>query len=269
MTNRQRCAHWEDIQFPEPSSKKYVDILLGIDYPQFHTSIKEVKGKNGDPFARLTQLGWTCVGQPVTPTIQLTNFIIAFRVREIENLGYTLRRFWEIENEGTNTQSLMTADEKKAAKIVQDSIKHKDGQYQVGIPWKRDPKCLPDNYDMAVKRMMNTERKLYRDVKTANEYDQIIEGYINKGYVKILEKDPESESKKCYLPHFAVIEPDKETTKTRIIFDTSAAQDGTFLNNFIYQGPKLQRDLVNVLLRFSDRVSEESVIFLECIFKSR
>ena len=106
----------------------------------------------------------------------------------------------------------MTADEKKAAKIVQDSIKHKDGQYQVGIPWKRDPKCLPDNYDMAVKRMMNTERKLYRDVKTANEYDQIIEGYINKGYVKILEKDPESESKKCYLPHFAVIEPDKETT---------------------------------------------------------
>ena len=59
---------------------------------------------------------------------------------------------------------------------------------------KRDPKCLPDNYDMAVKRMMNTERKLLRDVKTVNEYNQIIEGYINKGYVKILEKDSESES---------------------------------------------------------------------------
>ena len=200
---------------------------------------------------------------------QLTNFIKTFHVRGIEDLDYTLHRFWEIENEGTNTKSVMTADEKKAVKLVQDSFKYKDGRYEVGIPWKRDPKFLPDNHDMAVKRMMNTERKLLRDVKTANEYDQIIEGYINKGYVKILEKDPESESKKCYLPHFAVIEPDKETTKTRIIFDTSAAQDGTFLNNFIYQGPKLQRDLVNVLLRFSDRVSEESVIFLECIFKSR
>ena len=42
-------------------------------------------------------------------------------------------------------------------------------------------------------------------------------------YVKILEKDPESESKKLYLPHFVVIKPDKETTKTRIIFDASAA----------------------------------------------
>ena len=47
---------------------------------------------------------------------------------------------------------------------------------------------------MAVKRMMNTERKLLWDVETVNEYNQIIEGYINKGYVKILEKDPESKS---------------------------------------------------------------------------
>ena len=77
---------------------------------------------------------------------------------------------------------------------MQDSIKYKDGRYEVGIPWERDPKCLPDNYDMAVKRMMNTEGKLLRDVETANEYNQIIEGYINKGYVKILEKDSESES---------------------------------------------------------------------------
>ena len=171
-------------------------------------------------------------------------------MREIEDLDYALRRFWEIENEGTNTKSVMTADEKKAVKLVQDSIKYKDGRYEVGIPWERDPKCLPDNYDMAVKRMMNTEGKLLRDVETANEYNQIIEGYINKGYVKILEKDPESESRKWYLPHFEVIKPDKKTTKTRIIFDASAAQDGTSLNNLTYQRPKLQRDLVNMLLRF-------------------
>ena len=120
----------------------------------------------------------------------------------------------------------------------------------MGILSKRDPKCLPGNYDMAVKRMTKTERKLLWDVKTANEYNQTTEGYVNKGYVKILGKDPEIESKKWYLPHFAVIKADKETTTTRIIFDASAAQDGTSLNNFIYQGPKLQRDLLNVLLRF-------------------
>ena len=76
---------------------------------------------------------------------------------------------------------------------------------------------LPENYDMAVKRMMNTERKLLQDDKIANEYNQISEGYINKVYVKILKEDPETESKKWYLPHFAAIKPNKETTKTRII----------------------------------------------------
>ena len=46
---------------------------------------------------------------------------------------------------------------------------------------------------------MNMERKLSWDDKIVNEYNQIIEGY--------LEKDPETESKKWYLPHFAVIKP--------------------------------------------------------------
>ena len=94
--------------------------------------------------------------------------------------------------------------------------------------------------------MMNTEKKLLRDDKIANEHNQITEGYMNEGYVKTVEKDPETESKKWYLPHFAVIKPDKET-KTRIIFYASAAQ---MVHEIIYQGTKLQRDLVNVLLRF-------------------
>ena len=74
-----------------------------------------------------------------------------------------LRRFWEIESEATNTQSLMTADMKKAVNLVQDSIKYKDGRYGLRNPWKRDPERLTDNYDMTVKRMINTERKLLPD----------------------------------------------------------------------------------------------------------
>ena len=103
--HKDKWSHTKGIQFPEPSSKKHFDILLGIDYPQFHTSVKEVKGKNGVPVARLTPLRWKCAGQPVTPTTQLIKFIKTFHVREIEDLDYMLRRFWEIENEeGTNSQ---------------------------------------------------------------------------------------------------------------------------------------------------------------------
>ena len=84
----------------------------------------------------------------------------------------------------------------------------------MGILWKRDPECLTDNYGMAVKRMMNTERTLLQDYKIANKYNQITEGYINKDYVKILEKDPETENKKWHLPHFAVIKPNTAEYKS-------------------------------------------------------
>ena len=64
--------------------------------------------------------------------------------------------------------------------------------------------------------------------------------------------DPTEKSplKKWYLPHFPVIRPDQTTTKTRIVFDASAKFEGVSLNDAIYQGPKLQRELTDVLLRF-------------------
>ena len=59
---KDKWSHTKGIQFPEPPRKKYIGISLGVDYPQFHTSIEEVKGKNRDPVAILIPLGRTCVG---------------------------------------------------------------------------------------------------------------------------------------------------------------------------------------------------------------
>ena len=52
------------------------------------------------------------------------------------------------------------------------------------------------------------------------------------------------------MPHFLVLRPDRPTTKTRIVFDASAKSAGVSLNDVIHQGPKLQRDLFNILIRF-------------------
>ena len=81
-------------------------------------------------------------------------------VREIEVLVYAFCRFFKIENKDTNTQSMMTTEETKAAKLKQHLMQYKDGQCEVEIPWKRNSECLPENYDMVVKIMMNTPRLL-------------------------------------------------------------------------------------------------------------
>ncbi|XP_043604824.1 uncharacterized protein LOC122577568 [Bombus pyrosoma] len=54
-----------------------------------------------------------------------------------------------------------------------------------------------------------------------------------------------------YLPHHGVIKASSETTKLRVVFDGSATTStGVSLNDALYTGPKLQEELVDILLRF-------------------
>ena len=121
--------------------------------------------------------------------------------------------------------------------------------YRVGVPWIENKPSLPDNHRMALQRLQNTEKRLQKSPDIARAYNDIIDHHIAKGYVR---KVPETElsKSKWYLPHFPVLRPDKDTTKTRIVFDASAKYEGISLNERIHQGPKLQRDLFDVLLWF-------------------
>ena len=69
----------------------------------------------------------------------------------------------------------------------------------------------------------------------------------NRIYVRSLRK---KDKRSWYLPNCLLLRPDSETTKTRFVFDASAKCNGISLNDDICQGPKLQRELVDILLRF-------------------
>ena len=58
--------------------------------------------------------------------------------------------------------------------------------------------------------------------------------------------------KKHYIPHHAVVTPDRKTTKVRIVYDASAkAKKGCkSLNECLYRGPVILEDLCGLLLRF-------------------
>ena len=49
--------------FPQLSRGKTVDLLIGCDNIELHTSIQEIHGHASEPIAWLTPLGWTCVGR--------------------------------------------------------------------------------------------------------------------------------------------------------------------------------------------------------------
>ena len=60
VKNKQGWKHLKGIKFAVPSKRVIVDMLIEIDHPDLHYSIKDVKGEPGEPIARLTTLGWTC-----------------------------------------------------------------------------------------------------------------------------------------------------------------------------------------------------------------
>ena len=99
----------------------------------------------------------------------------------------------------------------------------------------------------------NAERRLTKDLKLAGVYSGIIEQYIKKGCIRKVQESEKWPTNAWYLSHFPALRPDKPTTKTRIVFDASAKNDGVSLNDKIHQGPKLQKDLFNILIRFRER----------------
>ena len=79
-------------------------------------------------------------------------------------------------------------------------------------------------------------------------YSEIFKDYERKGYIQ---KVPKSQvEKQWFLPHFPVVKEDRITTKVRVVFDAAVKYEGKSLNDAIWPGPKLQRDLVDVLTRF-------------------
>ena len=169
--------------------------------------------------------------------------------KKLEDVNTTLRKFWEIETVGTvESNKYLTKEEKSALDTAEESLKFLNGRYQLSIPWKENKIELPNNYDVAVRRLQNTEKKLIKNPEIAMAYTEKIEDYVKKDYIR---KVPSEESGgKWYLPHFPVVRPERETTKTRIVFDASAKCNGISLNSVIHQGPKLKNDLFNVLVRF-------------------
>ena len=234
-----------------------MDILIGVDHVDLHYSFKDVKGRLGEPVDRLIPLGWTCMGSASTQRSGClqTNFTHTYFVREqqenSDEISNLLRRFWEIENYGTSTEfHPLTTDEKASLEKLEESIGYVDGRYQVAIPWKDDEPALPNNYEMALRRILNTEKRLLKNPEIGEAFTNNINQYLEKGYIRRLDPTEKSPLKKWYLPHFPVIRPDQTTTKTRIVFDASAKFEGVSLNDAIYQGPKLQRELTDVLIRF-------------------
>lgn len=246
--------HLKKLPFWKPNKGK-IDILIGLDHAYLHQNIKEVFGGNNDPFARLTPLGWTCIGRTglkskCMPNTRFVNTYFHSNNREFQQLDEHLKRFWEIEEVDKVDRDYMSVEDNEIMASMNNSIVRSDKtkRYQVPIPWKSNKEALTSNYPMALQRLRNTEKQLSRKENVKIEYIKVIEAYKEKGYIRKIEK--EANGFAWYLPHFPVVNLNKSTTKIRIVFDASAPYNGLSLNETMNRGPKLHADLAEIITRF-------------------
>ena len=163
-----------------------------------------------------------------------------------------LKKFWEVEEVPTNKLDMSPHDKEVYAKTLQ-SITYDGERYIVKLPFN-ERKIEEPSADlkkqckaMALRRLKSIENKLLRgSQQDAKEYIKVLQGYQNKQYTTQIEED----KAKWFIPHFAVIKEDRETTKVRIVMDAAAKAKGISLNDMIDEGPKLHTDQFRILIRF-------------------
>ncbi|XP_064629276.1 uncharacterized protein LOC135488565 [Lineus longissimus] len=131
-----RYEHLRDIGFPKFGRRDTVDLLIGQDYQELHLSLRDIRGKTADaPMARLTKLGWTCIGaiDGQGSGRQSTNFTRTYftQSRQIvmDEINQNLRRFWEVEDYRMSEKDfqVLKPEEQAAMETVKNSLTH-DGE---------------------------------------------------------------------------------------------------------------------------------------------
>ncbi|XP_015776464.1 PREDICTED: uncharacterized protein LOC107354491 [Acropora digitifera] len=287
-----------------------VGILIGCNCPRAIKPREVILGKGDDPYAVRTLLGWCIIG-PVTPhqNVQADgeeepdiatcnrimsheigsdiptnlNFIAKIQTKEEIN-PYAVKTMFEADfSERHSITQVLSQEDKKFLAIVKDGIHHReDGHYEMPLRLKEPTPNLPNNRDVAQRRLNQLKRRFESNKKYKEDYIAFMANMIQNGYAEkvpsktcLQKEDPAScqlspggisvrqegsyakDRKIWYIPHHGVYHP-KKPNKIRVVFDCSAEFKGETLNKHLLQGPDLTNNLVAVLFRFR----QEPVAFM-------
>ena len=149
--------------------------------------------------------------------------------------------FWRLESIGIS-DSPVESDNTVAFNKYNETLRYENGRYSVTWPCKTEQPNLPESRTLAVGRLKSLVKRMKDNPDLVQKYDDIIKDQLRKGIIEKVRTESNC-TLKHYIPHLAVINPTKATTKVRIVYDASAS-----LNECLYRGPILLQNLTGILL---------------------
>ena len=149
-----------------------------------------------------------------------------------------------------------TIKEEKELALIEKNLSHnaKEKFWTAEYPWIRDPFDLPDNRRAAFGMLISTEKRLSKNEKHAETYQQQIQDMIDRDVARKLTQEELQKYKGPvhYISHHEVLKPDSKSTPVRIVFNSSANYMGHVLNEYWAKGPDLLNSLLGILIRFRE-----------------
>ncbi|XP_075150607.1 uncharacterized protein LOC142224703 [Haematobia irritans] len=252
-----RISNWSNlrkIDLADPYFYKpaQIDMLIGSDILPFELKSGLQKNVSGNLLAQETELGWILSGPP---RIRSVSSIASF-VTPSEDLNDGVKKFWEME-EIPHQRNLSQDDIWCENFYKENTIRRSDGRYVVRLPFRQN---LSPNVHLGSSRradmgqFLHLEKSLEKSPELRTEYSNVLGEYLILDHMEsTTSTELYDKSGYCsyYLPHHAVVKPERASTKVRVVFNASKkTSTGFSLIDILHTGPILQNDLMNIVLRW-------------------
>ncbi|GFX89800.1 integrase catalytic domain-containing protein [Trichonephila clavipes] len=165
-----------------------------------------------------------------------------------DDLNKTLKKFWEIEcvdiEPKVDTEVSLCEDH-----FVRTHRRNCEGRYVVSMTLNKDPSCLGNSKDIAIRRLNSLWKRLSRDSSYLSLYAEFLKEYEELGHLERVVESSEPPTH-YYILHHGVLRPEKLTTKLRIVFNgSSPTTTGISLNDILLKG-EVKEDVFETISRF-------------------
>ena len=252
-------SHFNDVELLELTDRTSVDLLIGNDNACLMTVLEERVGVSRcDPHAVLTTLGWLACGG-VSPLEKESVKVCRVKADvdlDVETplnqeLVWRDDRIRELEEalRDVNLQDLKmdsSRADKEVKQFVETHTVVKNSRFTIPIPLKSCVEALPNNLNVAQKRLNSLRKKALKDEDLRSFLAESFCDLQDLSYIEpVVDRNGVDESVVWYLPYFVTSQ-----AKKRIVYDGRADLNGVCINDFIETGPDLLNSLADILARF-------------------
>nr|CAI5828954.1 unnamed protein product [Callosobruchus analis] len=218
--------NFADNDFGKPCK---IDGIIGASIFPSILGNTHISGESGSPTALETVFGYVIMGQ--VPDIAVNGTACIF-----------------LKIEDVPKRQLLQPEELECEKFF-SATRDASGKFVVALPFRCSPKTLGESKFLAQSRLLSLERRLNKDQNLRIEYNKAMQDFLDQGHMRILHEN-EGNGPSYYIAHHPVIKIGS-STPVRVVLDASSPTDnGVSLNDILYCGPKLQTDIVALLLNF-------------------